>query len=81
MIGIAEAVRRRLLELCRERKITVNRMCELASVPQSTVNNFLNHKTSNLGIITLKKQIDGLGLSISDFFDTEDFRNLEQEIH
>lgn len=80
-MGMAEAVRKRLLDLCDDRGITVNRMCYLSAVPQSTVNNFLNRKTNNLGIITLKKLIDGLGLSITDFFDTEAFRQLDQEIH
>ena len=80
-MGISDMVRIRLLELCHERGVSVNRMCELAAVPQSTVNNFLNRKTHNLGIITLKKLTDGLGLSITEFFDTQDFRNLEQEIH
>ena len=80
-MGIAEMVRARLISLCRERDITVNRMCELSAVPQSTVNNFLNGNTHNLGIITLKKLTDGLNLSITDFFDTEAFRALDQEIH
>ncbi len=80
-MGIADAVRTRLISLCRERDISVNHMCELAAVPQSTVNNFLNRKTHNIGVITLKKLIDGLGLTITDFFDTQEFRDLEQEIH
>lgn len=80
-MGIADAIRARLLELCQQRGITVNRMCDLAAVPQSTVNNFLNRKTHNLGVITLKKLADGLGLSITAFFDTETFRRLDQEIH
>ena len=80
-MGISDAVRQRLLQLCRERGITVNHMCTLAAVPQSTVNNFLNRQTHNLGIITLKKLADGLGLTVPDFFDTEEFRHLEQEIH
>ena len=41
----------------------------------------MNGKTHNLGIITLKKLTDGLNLSITDFFDTEAFRALDQEIH
>jgi len=81
VMGIAETVRIRLISLCRERDISVNHMCELAAVPQSTVNNFLNRKTHNIGIITLKKLMDGLGLTITDFFDTQEFRDLEQEIH
>ena len=80
-MGIADTVRARLISLCRERDITVNHMCELSAVPQSTVNNFLNRRTHNLGIITLKKLTDGLGLSITEFFDTEAFRALDQEIH
>ena len=80
-MGIAEEVRARLAALCRERNTTVNHICELAAVPQSTVNNFWNRKTHNTGIITLKKLTDGLNLTSTDFFDTEEFRKPDQEIH
>lgn len=80
-MGMAEAVRIRLLGLCDDRGITVNRMCYLSAVPQSTVNNFLNRKTHNIGVVTLKKLIDGLGLSLQEFYDAEVFRQLDQEIH
>ncbi len=70
----------RLYELCAERRITVNKLCTLSAVPQSTVNNFINGKTHNIGILTLKKLIDGLDITISEFFDTDTFRQLEQEI-
>lgn len=60
--------------------MTVSHMCDLAAVPQSTVNNFLNRHTHNLGIITLKKLADGLEISISSFFDAEAFHRLGQEI-
>lgn len=77
---ISEAVRDQLLELCEKRGISVNRMCQLSAVPQSTVNNFLNRKTHSLGIITLKKLTDGLNISLADFFSGERFQALEQEI-
>ena len=32
------------------------------------------------GIVTLKMLCDGFGITLSDFFDTSTFRNLEQEI-
>lgn len=79
-MGITEAVATRLLELCRRDHITVNRMCTKAAVPQSTVNNFINGKTKSLGIITLKKLIDGFDMTITEFFDTETFRHMDQEI-
>ena len=34
----------------------------------------------NPGIVTIKKICDGFGISLTDFFDTEVFRNLKQEI-
>lgn len=77
---ISEAVVLRLNELCRERGITVNRLATLSAVTQSTVNDFLKGKTKNIGIVTLKKLIDGLDMTITAFFDTELFRGLEQEI-
>lgn len=77
---IAQAVIERLLELCKSRSITINRMCDNAAVPQSTVNNFLNRKTKSIGIVNLKKLIDSFDMTITEFFDTERFRNLDQEI-
>lgn len=34
----------------------------------------------DLSVITLKKLCDGLDMTISDFFEDDLFRNLEQEI-
>ena len=79
-MGIAEAVKTRLKELCDMRGITVNGLANLSAVTQSTVNDFMTGTTQNVGIITLKKLIDGLDMTITDFFDDDLFRNLEQEI-
>jgi DNA-binding Xre family transcriptional regulator len=53
----------------------------MSAVTQSTVNDIVNHRSKNVGIVTIKKLCDGLDISISDFFDTEEFRNLDQEIY
>lgn len=79
-MGISDAVRDRLNELLDERNLTINGLSNLAGVTQSTVNDFFKGTSSNIGIITLKKLIDGLDMTIVEFFDTETFRNLEQEI-
>jgi len=31
-------------------------------------------------IVTIKMLCDGLGITLTEFFDTDDFRHLEQEI-
>lgn len=79
-MGFGEAVIARLYELCAEQKITVNKLCDRSAVPQSTVNNFINGKTHNIGILTLKKLIDGFDMTVPDFFNADVFFNLEQEI-
>jgi len=79
-MGISAAVRRRLNELLRERNLTINGLSILAGVTQSTVNDFMTGVSTNIGIVTLKKLIDGLDMTITEFFDTEQFRTLDQEI-
>ena len=79
-MNISDAVAERLNSLCEERGITINRLATLSAVTQSTVSDFMRGNTQNIGIITLKKLIDGLDLSSTEFFDTETFRSLEQEI-
>lgn len=77
---IGEAVRERILELCRERDITVNRLCTLSGVTQSTVNNLVSVRNRSVTISTIKKLCDGLDITIQAFFDSPLFQQLEQEI-
>ncbi len=37
-------------------------------------------KSKNPGVVTIKMLCDGFGITITEFFDTADFKNLEQEI-
>lgn len=75
-----KAVANRLLELCEERKLSVNALARISAVPPSTLKNIINGGSLNAGIVTLKKLCDGLEISLYDFFNTETFKTLEQEI-
>lgn len=75
-----EAVARRITELCEEQGIAVNALANISGVPPSTVYSMLNHKSQNPGIVSLKKLCDGLNISLREFFDSELFDDLEQEI-
>lgn len=46
----------------------------------STVKNILYGKSQNPGIVTIKMLCDGMGIGLWEFFNTEEFRNPEQEI-
>ena len=77
---IKEAVEKRIFELCDERKIAVNALANISGVSPSTVYSILNEKSQNPGIVSLKKICDGLDISIREFFDSDLFDELEQEI-
>ena len=75
-----KAVVKRILQLCKQRGITPNALAYISGVSQSTIKSILNGESKNPGIVTLKKLCDGFEITICDFFDTEEFRNLEQEL-
>lgn len=75
-----ECVKNRLIFLCGEKGITIHKLATESGVAPSTIKNIMYGKSTNMGIVTLKKLCDGLDISISDLFDTDIFRNLEQEI-
>ena len=74
------AVKWRLLQLCEEHNMSINKLATEAAVPSSTIKNILYGKSVNPGIVTLKMLCDGLDISLYDFFDTEVFRTLPQHI-
>lgn len=79
-MNIGEAVRERILELCAERCITVNRLSTISGITQSTINNIISGRNNSTTVATVKKICDGLEISIVDFFSSSVFENLEQEI-
>ena len=79
-MNIGAAVRERILELCRERNITINRLGTISGVTQSTINNIVSGRNNSTTISTIKKLCDGLGITVVEFFTSKVFEDLEQEI-
>lgn len=74
------AVRVRILDLCAQRGITINRLATISGVTQSTLNNIISGRNHSATVSTIKKLCDGLDITLRDFFDTPVFDQLEQEI-
>lgn len=75
-----EVVKNRLVFLCGKRGMTINKLATESGIAPSTIKNILYGKSINPGIVTLKKLCDGLGVSLTEFFDTKEFAEPEQEI-
>lgn len=67
------AVGKRILELCQKNNITVNALAVKSNVPPSTLKNIVYGQVGNTGVETVSKLCEGLGISIQDFFASDDF--------
>ena len=73
-------VKNRLLELLGGHGMSIHKLATESGVAPSSIKNILYGKSKNPGIVTIKMLCDGFGISLTDFFDTDAFRGLEQEI-
>ncbi|MBE6704369.1 MAG: helix-turn-helix transcriptional regulator [Ruminococcaceae bacterium] len=79
-MNIGNATRLRIIELCCERNITLNKLSIISGITQSTLNNIISGRNNSTTISTIKKICDGLEITIQEFFSSELFNDLEQEI-
>jgi len=74
-------VKNRILQLCGERNISINKLATLSALPPSSVKNILYGKSQNPKLLTIKMICDGLDITLGEFFATPEFDALEQEIN
>ena len=74
------AVKNRILQLLGERNMSIHKLAMESAVAPSSIKNIIYGKSKNPGIVTIKMLCDGLGITLIEFFDTEKFASLEQEI-
>ena len=77
---VKDAVVHRFQQLCAEKGIKTNELATRSGMTPSTVYSMMDSRRRDLSIITVKKLCDGLGITITDFFTSDLFRDLEQEI-
>lgn len=71
-----ELVGKRIVELSMEKNISLYRLAETASVPQSTLKNIINGGSKNPGVFTIAKVCQGLDITLQEFFSTEDLNSI-----
>lgn len=77
---IKDAVVERFRFLCSERNITINELANISGITPSTVYSLFDNRRRDVSIITIKKLCDGLDITITQFFDSDIFSSLNQEI-
>ena len=74
------AIKVRIKRLCFENDITLNKLANLCGISPSSIKNIMYGKSCNPKILTIKMICDGLNITLSEFFNTKEFNNLEQEL-
>ena len=80
-MSVKDAVAARILSLCGARGIRPNELANISGVTPSTVYSLLDARRRDVSVITVKKLCDGLELTLGEFFSSEEFDSLEQEIY
>lgn len=74
-----DAVKKRIINLLKEKNMSINKVCSQGNMTTSTLNTMLNNKSEYCSVRTLQKFCQGLGISLYDFFNDDSFKNLEFE--
>ena len=65
----SEIIAKRILDLCRKKKITVNKLATLSGLSHSTLENIIKGNTKSAGVRSLHRIAQGLDMTLSEFFD------------
>lgn len=76
-----EAIQKRIMQLCDENDLTMNALARCCGITQSTLSNIMAGRNNSVTIATVQKICDGLEIDLPEFFNSEVFKNLEQEIY
>lgn len=76
---INTAITERILKLCKERNITINKLADLSLITQSTLSNIVNGNSNDPKILTIVRVCEGLEISLAEFFDDNVFNNIDRE--
>ncbi|MCI9279439.1 MAG: helix-turn-helix transcriptional regulator [Bacilli bacterium] len=77
---IAEAVAKRILDLCEEKSISINKLAIMSGLTQSTVQSIIGGKSKNPKLLTVVRICDSLNIKLEDFFADKLFHNLDIEL-
>lgn len=74
-----ELLSNRIKHFCKLQRLTYYQLSYRSTVPLTTLMHILNGGTKNPGVFTLIKICNGLDITISEFFSSEEFKNIEFE--
>ena len=78
-MNLQEAIKQRILNLCDENHITINKLATLSGMTQSTVNSLITGTTKNPTVLTILRICLGLNMELQEFFNDDVFIGLDDD--
>ena len=66
-LTLEQAIRKRIYNLAKEKKITINKVSTLSGLPHTTLLSFMNEETHNPRISTLLHICEAFDIELKDF--------------
>lgn len=76
---ISEAMSKKILNICEEKNISVNKLAMMCCLTQSTLQNIVDCNSNNPKLLTIVRICDGLDMTLNDFFYDELFFDIDRE--
>lgn len=76
---LSKAVRKRIVNLAKERNITLHKLALDSGISYSTLNSFINGKSQSPKLVTILHLCEGLGIELNEFFEDKLFKDVEED--
>lgn len=77
---ISEAIKTRILNICNEKNISINKLAIMSGLTQSTLQSIISGKSKNPKLLTIVRICESLEIEVKDFFDDKIFKNLDSQL-
>lgn len=77
---IADAVKERIIDLCHDNNISINKLAVMSGQTQSTLQSLIDGKSKKTKLLTLVRVCDSLNITLKEFFDNDLFNNIDTEL-
>ena len=77
---VAKAVASRVVDLCEDRNISINKLAVMSGLTQSTLQSIISGKSKNPKLLTIVRICESLEINLEKFFSDEIFENLDSQL-
>lgn len=75
-MDLSKVLAARILQEADKRNLSIKKLAEKSNLPASTIHNIIEGSRKNPTLFTLVSISTGLGMSVSELLDVEEFKNI-----